>query len=102
MSTYLNKDRKTPRIVSDSDNIYVSKCKKVECSTVCRYCDTVLSLESPMDRQHLERYCSAVNVLVSPLRDIAPSIDLVARRMAGLTRVRRLHPVRFAADRDVT
>ena len=71
-------------------------------TATCDYCHRKLRVDSPVDRVHLMRHCAAVNAVASPIVDPYPNLTRIGRRLAGVTRVRRILPsVRFTADRKV-
>ena len=86
----------TPRFV---DEVLKAECSvkrpKADLETTgditCRYCKTVLDINSADDRSHIVSYCGSINLIVLPVLntdDLTPHV--LAARLAGATKISKL------------
>ena len=86
MKHLISRDRVTP-ISQDTRGL---KRKRLQPEVMgCRYCGDELSLDSEKDKRHILEHCGALNRFTAPVSAVNLNINLLAKRLAGATKVRR-------------
>jgi len=90
VSRLLCKDRRTP--------FEIRKCSKKRPASdvlpssalVCRYCGVKLVPDSADDKRHILQFCGAIDRFTEPLSVDATSASTLAKRLAGVTKARKI------------
>ena len=90
VSRLLCKDRRTP--------FEIHKCSKKRPASdvlpssalVCRYCGVKLVPDSADDKRHILQFCGAIDRFTEPLSVDATSASTLAKRLAGVTKARKI------------